>query len=140
MTQGVKDLINAIAEGDSETINASFNAEMATRISARLEDTRVQVAQTMFKTEQVEEEVEDEIDLTEEQIDDILESITEEDMVEIEEASYSAKAAHAGHDIGKPGKQFHKIADKAAHKYGSKEAGERVAGAILAKLRAKHGG
>lgn len=41
-------------------------------------------------------------------------------------------------DIGKKGKNFDKIADKADKEYGSKEAGERVAGAILAKLRAKH--
>lgn len=51
--------------------------------------------------------------------------------------SYSAKAARAGKDIGKKGKNFSKIASKAAKKYGSKAAGERVAGAVLAKLRAK---
>jgi hypothetical protein len=49
--------------------------------------------------------------------------------------SYSAKKAHAGKDIGKPGKQFKKIAKGAAKKYGSKEAGEKVAGAVLKKLR-----
>lgn len=57
--------------------------------------------------------------------------------VEIEEASYSAKAAAAGKDIGKEGKNFDKIANKAAKEYGSEEAGKKVAGAILAKLRAK---
>lgn len=51
--------------------------------------------------------------------------------------SYSAKKAHAGKDIGKPGKQFKKIAKSAAKKYGSKEAGAKVAGAVLKKLRAK---
>lgn len=55
-------------------------------------------------------------------------------------AGYSAKAARAGKDIGKPGKQFSKIAASAGKKYGSKAAGERVAGAILARLRAKRGG
>lgn len=39
-----------------------------------------------------------------------------------------------GEDIGKPGLNFDKIAAKAAKKYGSKEAGERVAGAILKKV------
>ena len=58
---------------------------------------------------------------------------------ELEEASYSAKAARAGKDIGKPGKQFAKIAKEAGKRYGSKERGEKVAGAILAKLRAKKG-
>lgn len=51
--------------------------------------------------------------------------------------SYSAKAASAGRDIGKPGRNFAKIANKAAKEYGSAAAGKRVAGGILAKLRAK---
>lgn len=149
MTQGVNDLINAIVEGDAAKIDAAFNSEMATRISNKLEDMRVSVAQSMFATEQVEDqiedEVEDEVELTEEEVDEILDSITEEDLVEIDtiteeqikEASYSAKAARAGKDIGKPGKNFEKIAKKAGEKYGSEERGRKVAGAILAKLRAK---
>lgn len=52
--------------------------------------------------------------------------------------SYSAKSARAGKDIGKPGKNFSKIAAKASKEYGSKKAGQRVAGAILAHLRAMH--
>lgn len=51
--------------------------------------------------------------------------------------SYSAKQARAGKDIGKPGKAFKKIAKSAAKKYGSKKAGQKVAGAVLAKLRKK---
>jgi len=49
--------------------------------------------------------------------------------------SYSVKAARAGKDIGKPGKAFGKIEASAAKRYGSKAAGERVAGAVLANLR-----
>ena len=55
----------------------------------------------------------------------------------VAEVGYSAKKASAGQDIGKPGKNFSKIAKSAGERYGSKEAGERVAGAVLAKLRAK---
>ena len=55
----------------------------------------------------------------------------------VAEAGYSAKAARAGKDIGKPGKNFAKIAKGAAERYGSKERGEKVAGAVLAKLRGK---
>jgi hypothetical protein len=62
-----------------------------------------------------------------------------EDEDELKEASYSAKAARAGKDIGKPGKQFAKIAKEAGKRYGSEERGKKVAGAILAKLRAKKG-
>ena len=56
---------------------------------------------------------------------------------ELGEADYSAKKAAAGKDIGKPGKAFAKIAADAAGRYGSKEKGEKVAGAVLKKLRAK---
>lgn len=52
--------------------------------------------------------------------------------------TYSAKAAAAGKDIGKPGKNFDKVAKSAAKEYGSKEQGEKVAGAVLAKLRKKN--
>lgn len=48
---------------------------------------------------------------------------------------YSATKARAGKDIGKPGKQFAKIAKSAGERYGSAEKGKKVAGAILAKLR-----
>lgn len=49
--------------------------------------------------------------------------------------SYSAKAARKGKDIGKPGKNFSKIANKA----GGGAKGNRIAGAILKKLRQKRG-
>ena len=48
---------------------------------------------------------------------------------------YSAKKAAAGKDIGKPGKNFEKIAKKAEK--GGAKSGEAVAGAVLKKLRAK---
>ncbi len=44
-----------------------------------------------------------------------------------------AKKARAGEDIGKPGKNFDKVANKAAKEYGSKEAGEKVAAAAMYK-------
>ena len=60
MTEGVQNLINAIAEGDSVGIESAFNQEMATRISDRLDDMRVDVARNMFRTESVQEELEEE--------------------------------------------------------------------------------
>ena len=65
--------------------------------------------------------------------------LSNEEIDAILEATYSAKAARAGKDIGKPGKAFAKIAKEAGKRYGSKERGETVAGAVLAKLRAKKG-
>jgi hypothetical protein len=52
-------------------------------------------------------------------------------MMNKKERSAIVKKAVAGKDIGKKGKNFEKIAEKAATKYGSKEAGNRVAGAIM---------
>ena len=60
-----------------------------------------------------------------------------EDAEQIDEMGYSATAARAGKDIGKPGKMFGKIAASAAKKYGSEERGKKVAGAVLKKLRMK---
>jgi len=54
------------------------------------------------------------------------------------ERSGLAKQARAGKDIGKPGKMFKKVAGDAAKRYGSKEAGERVAAAAMFKNAAKH--
>jgi hypothetical protein len=53
--------------------------------------------------------------------------------------NYSAKRAAAGQDIGKPGKNFAKIAASAGKEYGSEAAGKRVAGAVLNKLRHRGG-
>lgn len=44
-----------------------------------------------------------------------------------------------GKDVGKKGKNFKKVASKAAKKYGSKEAGERVAAAAMWKNLSKKG-
>jgi hypothetical protein len=98
MTQGVNDLIKAIAEGDSQTIDAAFNAEMSTRISARLEDMRVQVAQSMFKNPVAESIEETEEEVSEEEVVEEAEEI-EEEVEQIDElskktmGSYVKKAA-----------------------------------------------
>lgn len=49
--------------------------------------------------------------------------------------SKAAKEARRGKDMGKKGKNFDKIAAKAGKEYGSKEAGEHVAGSIFQKMR-----
>lgn len=50
-----------------------------------------------------------------------------------EDKSRVVKAAKAGKDIGKKGKNFEKVAAKAAERYGSEERGRKVAGAALWK-------
>ena len=81
MTQGVRDIVDAIISGDSIAIDDAFNAEMATRISAKLDDMRVEVAQNMFneaykckskmKKEEVKEELSEE-EIIEEMINEVL--------------------------------------------------------------------
>lgn len=104
-----QELIDAIQSGDSVKIQSSFESAMASKIAEKIDVMRQQVAQNMFK----------------------------ESVEELDEVTYSAKKARAGEDIGKPGKEFEKITASAAERYGSEEAGKRVAGAILAKLRKK---
>lgn len=58
LKENIKDLINAIAEGDTLAIDDSFNSIMASKISDRLGDMRVAVAQNMFGSQVVEESVE----------------------------------------------------------------------------------
>ena len=55
-----------------------------------------------------------------------------------EERSRIVKMAKKGKDLGKSGKNFEKIAKKAAKRYGSEEAGRRVAAAIMWKNLAKN--
>lgn len=56
-------------------------------------------------------------------------------MKKVMSASSAAKKAVKGKDMGKKGKNFKKIAGKAAKEYGSKAAGKKVAGAVFQKMR-----
>lgn len=50
MSENVKDLINAMISKDAMATQTAFGAAMAEKISSKLEDMRVNVAQSMFKT------------------------------------------------------------------------------------------
>lgn len=55
----VRDLIDAIASGDSQATQQAFETEMMSRVSVRMDAMKQEVAQNMFKFDQVvEEEVE----------------------------------------------------------------------------------
>ena len=56
-----------------------------------------------------------------------------------EKKSEVVKKAKKGGDIGKKGKGFEKLSDKAAKEYGSKEAGEKVAAASMWKNMKREG-
>ena len=67
-----KDLINAIVAGDAIEIENAFNATMAEKISGRLDDFRLDVAQNMFKTSEeapAEPAVAEETELTAEEVE-----------------------------------------------------------------------
>ena len=119
--------------------------EMAKSQARVISDAAAEIESMLTADENLPEWVQKKITLAQEYIDsarDYLKSNRPEDDAEMalpegSTGDYSAKKARAGKDIGKPGKQFAKIAKSAGERYGSKERGEKVAGAVLAKLRAK---
>ena len=122
MTQGINDLIAAISTGNSEAIDSAFNAEMASRISTRLEDMRVSVAQGMFATEQSAEPVTEELFSEEFGVDElasIIESLTDEDFEGLdEENTLELEEKYEG---------FAKLKGELAHKAGVKNPGALAA-------------
>ena len=65
MSEAVKDLVDAIGAGKSIDIESSFEAAMAEKVSAKIDDLRTTYAQNMFAG-QAEEEVEIEQEFEEE--------------------------------------------------------------------------
>jgi hypothetical protein len=65
MSESVHNLINAIASGNALETEAAFNAAMAEKVSARLDDMRIDVAQGLFKGEQEAQNVD--VETTQEQ-------------------------------------------------------------------------
>jgi hypothetical protein len=51
------ELINAIASGDAVATENAFNASMAEKISAKLDDMRINVAHRMFNAPEISSEV-----------------------------------------------------------------------------------
>lgn len=98
MTQGVLDLIQAIDSGDSQTIDNAFNAEMAARVSSRLDTMRQDMAQNMFKEEQVSEEVVQEetteITFTEEELVQLEAYVQTEEFAQLDEDSKNTLMAY----------------------------------------------
>lgn len=79
---GVQDIINAIDSGDSVAIDTAFNKEMAARVSDQLETMRHDVAQNMFKSQEVEDlSIEDEQDIA------AAEDATQDEVVDLEAAT-----------------------------------------------------
>lgn len=54
MSDTTKDLIYAIADGNAVETEAAFKAAMAEKLSSKLEDMRINLAQSMFKPQEQE--------------------------------------------------------------------------------------
>lgn len=77
------DLIKAIASGSATATEEAFNQSMAEKVSAKLDDMRMDIARTMFNTSAVvEEEIEENFDgyITEEEY----QALSEEEKAEYE--------------------------------------------------------
>lgn len=60
MTTTTLELIDAISNGDAVSIENAFNAAMSEKISARLDDMKVNVAKSMFSVPEAQQEVQPE--------------------------------------------------------------------------------
>lgn len=85
-----KDLIDAIQSGDSQAVEQSFQVEMASRISARLDDMRKDIAKSMF-TESFEEE---DLTLEDYSIEDLEEYMMSEEFEQLDELSGATLGAY----------------------------------------------
>lgn len=84
----VKDLINAIASGSAIETEQAFNQVMAEKISTRLDNMRVEVAQTMFKEQvQIDEEEDEDLTLEDFSLEELEEYMMSEDFKQLDEIS-----------------------------------------------------
>lgn len=82
-----RDLINAIAAGDAIEIENAFNSVLAEKVSARIDDMRIDVAQNLFAEQQTEELEEVELNLEDCSLEEIEEFIMSEDFEQLDEIS-----------------------------------------------------
>lgn len=99
LKESIKNLIVAIAEGDSLSIENNFNSVMASKISDRLDTMRVTVAQNMFGGQVVEESVELEEDA--EQIDELSTKTVYRYLVKSDDSYDKAKKANDTNTVKK---------------------------------------
>lgn len=139
---GFADIVrNSLDSKASQFIDA-YKQEMANTMAKDPQDLEAEYA-----VEEQLEQLENYIDsLNEEDYQGYYDTLSEEELVVIEQllderAKYGTKAGRrrlakkirAGKDVGKEGKHFEEIAKEAGERYGSEEAGKRVAAAMMWK-------
>ena len=82
MTDTVKELVDAMVQGNALETEKAFGAAMAEKLSGKLDDMRTNVAQTMFATE---EEIETPVEDTEEVVETEVADEQPETAEEVEE-------------------------------------------------------
>ena len=82
-----RDLINAIAAGDAIEIENAFNSVMAEKVSARIDDMRIDVAQNLFAEQAEEIEEETELTLEDYSLEEIQDYMMSEDFEQLDEVS-----------------------------------------------------
>ena len=97
MSNSVRDLVSAIATGNAVQTEQAFNATMAEKISAKLDNMRMDVAQSLFNQTEEEELVYEEVQLTQEEYD----ALTEEEKME-EGAILGKYASYDSFDLSVP--------------------------------------
>lgn len=116
-----------ITEGDEQVTEVEFSNLQ--KFVNELSKVKAAGAELKKKLDEEITSIEEKIKDEKNKIKEMIGLISEE---ELDEARFKK-----GEDVGKPGKGFAKIAKSAAKQYGSKEAGQKVAGAILKKVVAK---
>jgi len=62
MSETTRELVVAMANGDASATEDAFQAAMSEKIASRLEDMRIDVAQSMFKTPEMDVEENETVD------------------------------------------------------------------------------
>lgn len=120
MKENIKDLILAIAEGDSIAIEDNFNTVMASKIADRLDDLRVNVAGSMFGSTVVEESYELD-DYSLEEIEEFMMSEEFEQLDELSKKTLGSYVKQAGDSVGA-------LATTAMHQRHQSDEWSRIAG------------
>ena len=103
-----RDLINAIAAGDAIEIENAFNSVMAEKVSARIDDMRIDVAQNLF-AEEIEEEYE--LNLEDYSLEEIEAYMQTEEFEQLDELSKDTLMSYADSNISQQ-RKLKKIGDK----------------------------
>jgi len=135
----IDDLIGEWGQMKSSAEKMSYGGEQDVEIGADLRDSIIEdcdkeIEKLKKEKESIDKEIADLKENTANEINKIKEMMGLAKKEKGQEKMVDEARFKKGTDIGKPGKGFAKIEKAAAKRYGSEEAGKKVAGAILKKV------